>query len=171
MDLLVVLLRLVHILAGVFWTGSAVMLAFFLFPAVRAAGPAGGSVMQQLMNVRKLPIYLTSAGVLTLLSGLGMYWRNGALSNGAWFATMTARTLGVGAVFAIIAGILGGTTTRKTAMRIAALGAEIQRGGGPPSAAQGAEMAALQAKLSKALHSVAGLLLLAAAAMAVARYT
>ena len=171
MDPLILLLRLLHVLAGVFWTGAMAMLAFLLFPAIRATAPAGGQVMRYLVNVKKMSTWLNAAGGLTLLSGLGMMWRNGALSNGAWFKTSAAHTFMLGALFAIAGGVVGSTVNRRTAMRISALGAEIQASGGPPSQAQAAEMNALQDRLSKAMHSVAGLLLLAAAAMAVARYT
>lgn len=170
MDPLMLLFRLLHVLAAVCWTGSAVLNAFFLFPAVRACGPAGGAVMGQIMNVRRMPVFMNATGAVTLLSGLGMFWRNGSLSGGTWLRTGTAHTLMLGAAFAIAGGIVGMTVTRRTAVRVAALGARIQAAGGPPSQSQMAEMATLQARLARALHCVAGLLLLAAAAMAVARY-
>ena len=171
MDPLMLALRLLHILAGLFWTGAALMMTFFLYPAVRASGPAGGAVMQQLMHVRRLPFYLSIAGTLTVLSGGGMMWHNGAVSGGAWFRTSTAHTLMLGATLAIIAAIIGSTLSKNTAIRIAALASQMQHAGGPPSPTQIAEMGALQLRLSRAMHSVAGLLVLAAAAMAVARYT
>ena len=36
MNTLVLILRLVHIVAGVFWVGSAMLSAFFITPAVAA---------------------------------------------------------------------------------------------------------------------------------------
>ena len=171
MDPLMLLLRLLHVLAGVFWTGAMVMLAFLLFPAIRATAPAGAQVMRYLMDVKKMSNWLNAAGGLTLLSGLGMIWRNASLSAGAWFRTSAAHTFMLGGVLAIAAAIFGNVVNRPTAMRIAALGAELQASGGPPSAAQAAQMTALQTRLGKAMHTVAGLLLLATAAMAVARYT
>src|SRR5207302_8199057 len=144
--------------AGVFWTGAMVMLAFLLFPAIRATAPAGGQVMRYLIDVKKMSVWMNAAGGLTLLSGLGMMWRNGALSAGAWFKTSAAHTFMLGAAFALAGGIVGGTVSRRTALRIAALGAEIQASGGPPNPSHAAEMSALQARLSKAIHTVAGLL-------------
>jgi uncharacterized membrane protein len=171
MDPLILTLRLLHVLAGVFWTGAMVMLAFLLFPAIRATAPAGGQVMGYLMNVKRMSTWLNTAGILTLLSGLGMIWRNASLSAGAWFRTSSSHTFLLGGAFAILGGVIGSTVNRRTALRIAALGAQIQASGGPPSPAQAAEMSALQARLGRAMHGVAGLLVLAAAAMAVARYT
>ena len=121
MDPLMLLLRLLHVLAGVLWTGSAALLAFFLFPAVRAAGPAGGAVMGQLMNVRKLPAFLSAAGGLTLVSGIGMMWRLGALTQGAWFRASSTHTFMLGALLALLGGIYGSTVSKNTAERIAAV--------------------------------------------------
>ena len=51
----VVVLRLFHIGAGVFWVGGVLMFARFIFPAVQAVGPAAGPLMDQLTRVRQLP--------------------------------------------------------------------------------------------------------------------
>ena len=46
-------LRLIHILAGIFWVGSAVFTAVILVPAARAAGAEGGHFMERLMQQRR----------------------------------------------------------------------------------------------------------------------
>ena len=68
-------LRVLHIVVGVFWVGSVVFLSLFLTPSIRAAGPAGGAVMQQLMGARR-PRWSMGAAIVTLLSGFGLYWRD-----------------------------------------------------------------------------------------------
>jgi hypothetical protein len=57
-----------------------------------------------------------------------------------------------------------------TAKRLAALAGAIRAAGGPPTAEQAATMQRLQARLRAAMNAAAVLLLLATAAMAVARY-
>ena len=52
---MLILMRLVHIVGGVFWAGTAMFTVVFLIPAVRALGPAGGPVMQEIAEKRKLP--------------------------------------------------------------------------------------------------------------------
>ena len=42
MNWLIVVLRLLHIFAGVFWAGAVFMLTRFVMPAVAASGPEGG---------------------------------------------------------------------------------------------------------------------------------
>ena len=71
---MLIALRLTHIVFGVFWAGTAMFNAIFLIPAVRALGPAGAPVMQQIGEKQNLSAYFLGSGVLTVLSGLGLYW-------------------------------------------------------------------------------------------------
>lgn len=164
-------LRFVHVVVGVCWVGALVFIAFFLLPAIRAAGPGGGAVMQHLTQVRRMPTVLLVGGLLTILSGLGLYWNDSAgFASKAWLASGPGRTFGLGAVLAIVVLVIGATVNSPTAKRIGALGGEIRAGGGAPSAEQAARMQRLQGRLSNALRLTAVLLLLATTAMSVARY-
>jgi uncharacterized membrane protein len=167
---MLILFRIIHVLAGVFWVGTAVFAAAFLVPTVRAIGPAGGSVMQQLAQVRKLPLYLMAAMILTLLSGIGLYSRaSGGFSN-AWMQSGPGMTFGIGGALALIGGLIGMFVVAPTTKRAGALAGAIQGGGKPPSPEQQAEMQRLQARAGTYSALAAGLLVLATTAMAVARY-
>ena len=96
-------LRLIHILAGVFWVGAAVFTAAFLVPTIRAVGPAGGPVMQHISQVRKLPVFVLSAGFLTVLSGIGLYSIPSARFTSSWMRSGPGITFGVGGLLAIVA--------------------------------------------------------------------
>ena len=48
MDLYMLVLRIVHILAGAFWVGSALTVFLFLQPAAREVGPAAGPFLTHL---------------------------------------------------------------------------------------------------------------------------
>ena len=163
-----VLLRLLHIVSGAVWVGAVVMTAFYLMPSVIASGPAGGQVMRQI-GERKLPVMMMILMILTLLSGFGMMWAAARVST-AWFSSPMGRTISIGAAFAIIGAVYGMAVNKPTAEKIQHLAAAIQAGGGPPNAAQAAEMQSLQTRMLTASRVVAFLLLLAVAAMAVARY-
>lgn len=164
------LLRVVHVMIGAFWVGSILFMAVFLVPSVRAAGPAGGAVMQQLMQARRLPVWLMTAGILTILSGIGLYWVDSAGFQSAWLASGPGRVFGLGGAFAILAAILGMAVNSPAARRLTALAARVQGSGRPPAPDEAAEMQRLQARLGRATMVVAGLLVLATLAMAVARY-
>ena len=165
-----VILRLIHILGGVFWVGTVFFLAWFLLPANKTTGQAGLVVMQDVMMRRKLSVYLMTAMGLTILSGLLMYGRTIMITNGEWAHTTMARVLGFGALCGIVGGGLGGSVSKATGLRMAAIGKAIQDSGQPPTESQKAEIAALQAKNEKVMRYVAILLILAVAAMASARY-
>jgi uncharacterized membrane protein len=168
--MMMIVLRLIHIVGGVFWVGGMLQTAAFLFPAVRATGAQGGRVMQELIQRRRLPIYMSSAAGLTILSGFVMYGRNAAATNGAWASTRPGIAYGLGGLAAILALAIGAAVGASAGRKLAALGERVQATGGPPSAEQASQMAALQARMGRTTQVVAALLLLAAAAMAVARY-
>ena len=163
-------LRLVHILAGVFWVGTAVFTAAFLAPSIRAIGPAGGQVMQQLAQVRKLPRYLMTAMALTILSGFAMYWRASGGFTNTWAASGPGKTFGLGAVLALLAASIGFSIGMPAAKRLGEISGTVAKSGGPPSPEQTAEMQRLQKRMATGTSLGSILLVLATAAMAVARY-
>jgi|SRR5215203_581680 len=163
------LLRLVHILAGIFWVGSIFMLAGFLLPTLRATGREGGSFMQHLMQQRRLPVYLGTAMGLTMLSGFTMYGRMVLATQGAWARTPPGMAYGVGGLAAILAALAGVTVSGAAARRMAAVGQQAAQSGGP-SAEQQAEIGRLQGRMVFGSRLVAAFLAVAAAAMAIGRY-
>lgn len=75
MNMLMTLLRVVHIVARVFW----VVVSFFfdtgiLEPTVQAIGAEGQKVMQHLTSQTRFTEMAQAAATLTLLSGWIMYW-------------------------------------------------------------------------------------------------
>ena len=162
-------LRLLHIVSGVFWAGAVFLMVGFVFPSVRDAGPGGAPFMQQIQR-RRLPVFMNGAAGLTMLSGLILYGRAVAMTDGAWARTNAAMVFGIGGVATIIAAIIGGAFVSRSGIRLGKLGEAIQASGRPPSPEQMAEMKALQAKMGKAMRIVALLLLIAVVAMATARY-
>jgi uncharacterized membrane protein len=167
---MLITLRFIHVLFGVFWAGTAMFTAIFLIPSIRALGPAGGPVMQQIAQVRKLPVYFMGAGFLTVLSGLGLYWHDSAGFTNGFMRSGGGMTFGIGAALAILAMAVGLAVASPAAKRAGALGAAIAAGGKPPSPEQMAEMQKLQERAGKASALGALLLTLTTIAMAVARY-
>ena len=166
MQALIVVLRLLHIVSGALWVGAVVFTAFFLMPTIAAAGPGGGAVMRE-FGKRKIPQFMMSLMGITVLSGLGLMGVIASRSDGTWFSSPMGRVISLGAAIAIIASVYGAVVNRPVGMRMQQIAAEIQ---GQPSPAQAAEMQTLQAKMAGAARTVAVMLLLAVAAMAVARY-
>lgn len=163
-----ILLRLIHILAGIFWVGAVFVVAGFLLPTVRETGREGGRFMQHLTQRRRLPVFLGIAALLTVLSGFAMYGRLVSSTHGQWAGSRPGMGYGAGALAAILALIAGAAISGSAARRMAAIGRTAGAAG--PSAEQQAEMGRLQARMALGSWITAGLLAVSAGAMAIARY-
>src|SRR5215467_9287265 len=146
---LVTLLRLVHILAGIFWVGATIVLAGFIVPAIRAVGPSAGPVMTQLMQQRRLQFWINTSMALAILAGLGLFAVDSRASGGGFAKSAMGITLSIGALLAIVAAGVDGAVSKPTGKKLGALAQrmqEAQRGSGQPPADLVAQAAPLQAK-------------------------
>ena len=167
---LMIALRLFHIVGGVFWVGAVAAIAWFVIPAQSGLGESAGKFMEDLMVRRKLRTFIGATAVLTVLSGIVMYGRLAMVSDGAFARSRTGMVLGLGAVIAILALGIGGGVAGRSAAKMAKIAGEIKDSGAPPTDAQRAEIAALQARQAWALRTVGALLTVTVATMAIARY-
>jgi hypothetical protein len=165
-----IVLRFVHVLSGVFWAGSVLFIAGFLIPGLRASGPAGGQVMQQVMGVRKYPAAAGIAALLSILSGGTMYWHNVHVSAGGWAGSPPGITYGIGALSALVAVTVFITVIRPTGDKLLEFARAAQSGGGPPSPEQAAILNGLQIRMAGASRLGAVCLAITVVAMAIARY-
>jgi hypothetical protein len=166
--ILTLILRLTHILGGIFWAGSAFLMAGFIAPTMRATGREGGRFIQHMMLDRRLPVFLGIAMGLTVVSGITMYARLAAATHGTWASTRPGIAYGVGGLAAILGAVVGALFSGAAGRRLAQVGQSV--GAGSPSAEQQAEIARLQARIGLGTRLAAALLVVAAGAMAVARY-
>jgi uncharacterized membrane protein len=173
MNSLMMLLRLVHILAGIFWVGATIFLAAFLLPTARAVGPSAGPLISQLMERRRLQLWINLMMTLTILAGLALYGIDSRLSGGGFGRSPMGITLAIGALLSIGAAGVGGAMAKPTGRKLGEIAQrmqEAQRAGGPPPPNLVAEAAPLQLKMARALAIMSWLLVLSATTMAVARY-
>ena len=164
-----IILRLIHIFAGVFWAGVAFFTAGLLTPAVAKMGPEGGRFMQQFVQRTQISKWMSLVALLTTLPGVILYVIDSGFSP-AWMATGIGAGWTIGGLAGIAAFLHGGLVTGRVSSRIEQLGQEIAAAGGPPSPAQMAEMGRLQARIRQAGVISAFLLAVAVLGMAVARY-
>ncbi len=74
MSIVLLLLRLIHIVAGAFWAGAAVAYFFYFAPTAKGLGPAGPKFMQDLVGRHRYPLFMNVSSMLTILAGLALYW-------------------------------------------------------------------------------------------------
>lgn len=170
MDTYMVVLRIIHILAGVFWVGAALTVILFIQPTAREVGPAAGPFISHLAGRKRLVEFVLGAGGLTVLAGLLLYWRDSAGLNPDWIGSAEGVALTVGALCAIAALAIGGSVIRPGIRASLAIGREVAAGGGPPTPEQAARLQALQERAHTAGKVIVPLLIVAVVAMASARY-
>jgi uncharacterized membrane protein len=164
MDFILIVLRLVHIVAGSFWVGAALAMTLFVEPSAHEAGPAGSQFMQRL-GQSKYGLTMTIAAILTVVGGYLLY---GYL--GYTLRSLTGVILLIGGLVATVSLIYGGAVTGPTTAKLGKLGAAIQAGGKPPTPEQLSELQALQATLQQAARINTVLVVVALVLMVVARY-
>jgi hypothetical protein len=126
--------------------------------------------MRQLMEVRKFPIYAMGFGLLTVISGLWMYFQDNSVSNGSFAKSHAGMTYGVGAITAILTLVVGATIMGPTSGKMAKLSSQIAAQGGPPTAEQQGMIQQLQGRLGLGTRLASILLLITVITMAIGRY-
>src|ERR1700730_2365876 len=163
-------LRLIHILSGIFWIGSGIYTFFFLSPALASTPAVMGQVMAALQRRRVFTVQEIAAG-LVLLSGLRLLMNDSAGFSVHSMPTGPGRTFAVSGFFAIIAGVFNFGVARPTMLRAGAVAASLA------ASADASEKARLTQQLDRLRRrgTIAATLavsfgVLAASGMAVARY-
>jgi hypothetical protein len=164
-----IILRLIHIVGGIFWVGATLFNAIFLLPSFREAGPSAQKVADGVAKRRFMDI-MPVVAFLTLASGTWLYSRaSGGFSAGymrsgpgLWFAA--------GGSIALLAFVYGFIVVRPAMIRATALSQTIA--GAAPDERERAmrEAQAMRARAAKGGNVVALLLTASAVAMAIARY-
>jgi uncharacterized membrane protein len=164
--------RFLHILAGILWVGSAFTFLLFVGPSAAEAGPAAGPVLRGIVEKRRFPKVITGIAITTVLAGWILWIRNGLVvtSFGDWVTSRVGLVFTIGGVLATVAMLGGVIGIGPNVERLQKLGAEVAAGGGPPSPQQAAELERVQAALKRNGQRDLILMILAAIAMATARY-
>lgn len=159
-------LRIVHIVAGIFWVGGALIMAFFIGPTIGATGEAGQKFVGHLMNNRKFGTRMMIASGLTILAGFILYWIDSDGFTSAWMSSGAGRGFAIGAGFALL-GLVFGILVGRTTNAMAQLGAQIQ---GKPTVEQMSRLNALRKQQVTYSNINAITLILSVIFMAIARY-
>lgn len=162
-----ILLSTLHIVLGAFWAGSALLLALFIDPAVEAAGPAGGAFMQKLIAETRFAQVMPFAGMLTVLSGLLLYWLASGFAP-AWITSPHGIAITIGGVAGILAAVVGAVLVKRPRLRMVALMRALPSGQ-VPNPEQQAEIGRLKAAARRGSLIGSVLILAALAGMALAK--
>lgn len=114
MDTEIVVLRILHILAGVFWAGAAVYLALVLEPKLRSLGnEIESEVLRAISKLNSL--WITLSAVITIAAGFALISRTPGHSFGELFDSGWGTAIGIGLVASLLAFFLSGWVGANTA--------------------------------------------------------
>ncbi|MEO5798575.1 MAG: hypothetical protein ABIZ70_02690 [Gemmatimonadales bacterium] len=170
MTALLLTMRVLHVVMGVFWAGSIFFINGLMGPSIAAAGPEGLKVMGELRKRRYFERMLAAAAV-TVLSGLVLVWIDSAGFESAWFRSHFGMGISTGMLTAIIAFGIGLFGTKPAMEELAALGAQMAQAGSEEArTAILGRIGAARGRLIRFGGIGATLLLITVLAMATARY-
>ena len=132
MDIILVLLRLLHIVSAFAWVGLGAAVTFYIAPAAAQSGESGLRFMKTLLSKTNFGSIFAVVGGLTMLAGILLYVHGNALRV---FSQTGNIVLGIGAVAGILATIHGGSVVGRSTR---ALGTALveQLPDGQPAATQ-----------------------------------
>lgn len=165
-----VVLRLIHVLGGAVWLGAAITMFVFLQPTARATAPEGQRFMLHLLRNRRFSEVVLIAAILTGLAGAILFWRD---TNGLQLALMTQP----GSLGFTVGGVAGGIglllflfVGYPVGRRLIAIGTRLEAERRAPSPDEQRDLASAQRILNRVGITVLVVLIVAAGAMATARY-
>jgi uncharacterized membrane protein len=157
--------RMIHILGGIGWVGAVLTSVFFIEPTARALGLPGDRFLAHLITRRRLITAMTVAATSAVAAGAFLYWYDSDGLQLDWITTHTGLAFTAGAAAALFAFLLAGVFLKPGFERLAALVEEARDDRTLQIAAERLEARLRPISLTQAL-----LLVLAAVAMATARY-
>ena len=166
MNYLILVLRLVHIVGGIFWVGAALLMNFFVGPTLRATGDAGRQFAGHFMAKTRFVMAMNVSVIATIVAGFWLYGIDSNWFSSPWMSSGAGTGFTIGAVFAI-AGLATGFMNGGNNRKLAKLGGQIQ---GKPTAEQAAQLGAITKQQGWVVPVNTVALLLAAFFMAISRY-
>ena len=166
MNIYLLILRLVHIFAGIIWGGGALIMEFFIGRSVAATGDSGKEFAQHLMTRLRMHNFMTAMAVSTVVAGGLLYWHDSSGFSSNWMKGGAGIGFTIGAIFGLIAFVFGAIFGASNA-KLAEVGSQIQ---GKPTDEQLAQIQAIQKRIKTVSPIHIYSMILAMIFMATARY-
>ena len=144
MNILMLVLRIVHVCAGIFWGGGALMMNFFFGPTVRATAQVGQQFAGHMLLRTKFVTVMTTMAALTIVAGAGLYWIDSDGFTSAWQSSNAGIGFGIGGLFGFV-GFVFGSIFGQLNKKLALIGSQVQ---GKPTPEQMSEIQAIQKRIA-----------------------
>lgn len=166
MDYVMLILRLTHIFAGVFWVGATLTTSFYLRLTAGAKEDSDLQVMQHLIAKTQLSTAMTMAGILTVLAGYSMYWLDSDGFSSAWLHSGPGIGFAIGGASGLL-GLIFRILANKNMAKLSRVAAESKE---RPDSQQSQKLVSLQKSQARFNMLNTWALIIAALFMATARY-
>lgn len=163
---LTILLRLIHIFAGVLWAGGALFMGFIIGPSIKGSGTTGQQFAGHLFTKARLSTFMTAMALSTVLAGAILYLVDSKVFTSAWMTSGPGIGFGLGSLAGLVAFVFG-FMFGKTNEALIKVGSQIQ---GQPTPEQTAQIQAIQKRLGEVSKIHITAMILAVILMAIARY-
>lgn len=166
----VLILRLLHIVAGAFWVGAVFTNVMFLQPIAMALGPEAGKFSYHLTRHRRFPAVILASAATTVLAGIVLLWMT---TNGLEAGLLLAPSrigFTIGGIAGILTFALGSLYVFPRTQRVVGLMETAMADGRPPSPEEQAQLARIRGELLWAGWVTVAGLAVAVVTMATARY-
>lgn len=169
MNILTLIFRLLHIVAGILWAGGAMHYFLFIEPTAKATAPDSQKFMGYLMTQRQWTRFMGAVSLLTVVGGAALYYR---LFSVDWHWILTGSGIGfsLGALAGFSAFAAGNLLVGPRVKKLGALAQAVQANGGVPSAEQAASLGRIQKEMEMIGRADFILIAIAMLTMATARY-
>jgi uncharacterized membrane protein len=169
MNLLIIILRILHIVAGILWAGGAAAYYLFIEPTAKATAPESQKFMDYLMTQQRFSKFLNAMSLVTILAGGALFYRLTSV-NWKWILTGPGIGFTIGALAGISAVVAWNLLVPPRIAELEKLARVIQANGNSPSPQQTATLAKLEKEMTLAGWLDFGLTAMAVLMMATARY-
>ncbi len=123
MDIFVAV-RTLHILVAALWVGAGLFLTLFLMPTLRQLG-TGGDTVHDGLERRGMGGFMAAVAVLTVLSGVWLYWVMTSGFDRSVIASNRGIMFGLGGLAGLLAAIIGGAVIGRGLKQIQELGRHL----------------------------------------------
>lgn len=166
MTILMLVLRIVHICAGILWGGGSLLMHFFFGPTIGATKQAGQQFAGHLMLRTKFVTFMTTMALLTVLAGASLYWLDSNGLTSAWMTSNSGIGFGVGGLFGFV-GFVSGATFGQLNKQLALVGSQVQ---GQPTSEQLGQIQSIQKRIANVARFHTPSIMIAILLMSAARY-
>lgn len=166
MNILTLILRVIHVSAGIFWGGGSLMMHFFFGPTVKATNQTGQQFAGHMILKTRFVQVMTIMAALTVIAGASLFWLDSNGLTSAWMKSNAGIGFAVGGVFGFVAFVYGAMFGQLN-KKLATLGSEIK---GQPTPEQLANLQSIQKKIATVTPIHVTSIIIAILLMSASRY-